>query len=133
MKVSNPERPLDPAREYDNLFDYSCYRIAPYLIVCILHFNPTWCKCNRYRSEHISKIGDDNMRLIYDAILEIKYGLTEENALKIDTMDGETTVIKSDDKLACVDNIMRITNRNGRICIINIDYITRIYKVEQWL
>ena len=73
------------------------------------------------------------MRLIYDAILEIKYGLTEENALKIDTMDGETTVIKSDDKLACVDNIMRITNRNGRICIINIDYITRIYKVEQWL
>lgn len=32
MKVSNPKKPLNPAKEFNNRFDYSCYRIAPYLI-----------------------------------------------------------------------------------------------------
>lgn len=68
------------------------------------------------------------MSLFYDMILEMKLSLTDDNVVEIvtPTPNGDTTIRKND-KICCVDGMMIINRKNGNKCIIDLEYIVKVY------
>lgn len=68
------------------------------------------------------------MSLLYDLILEMKLSLSDDMAVEIVTVNNENdTTIRATDKLNCFDGLLIVHRRNGRQCIINLEYVVKVY------
>ena len=66
------------------------------------------------------------MSIFYDLILEMKYGLQDNQIIHINTIDGETILIRPHNRIDCFDGIMVISKKETVCKIVNLHYVTSV-------
>ena len=65
------------------------------------------------------------MSLLYDLIFEMKLELTKDKQLNVELPDGLGSIIRTEDKIACYNDIM-IIRRGEYECLIPLEKILRV-------
>lgn len=65
------------------------------------------------------------MPTLYDIIFELKQDLTDKTQLNIEISDEKGSIIRTGDKISCIDNILIIV-REDIYCLIPLDKIIRV-------
>ena len=66
------------------------------------------------------------MSLFYDLILEMKYGLQDNEHINVSLINGNVITIKPADKLMCIDDIVTISKDKRQCKLFNLKYVCNV-------
>ena len=66
------------------------------------------------------------MSLFYDLILEMKYGLQDNEYLNVSLINSNVITIKPADKLMCIDDIVTISKDKRQCKLFNLKYVCNV-------